>query len=253
MKVWSFVLLCVLGASVSFADDAQTPISPSAQPSSAPTTTRSTAPASSQAAKEEAPAWDVANPPGEKQEITIDADEGTWISLDVSPDGAEIIFDLLGDIYAIPIAGGDATALTTGMAWDMQPRYSPDGKSIAFISDRGGGDNLWIMDRAGRHPHAVSTEKFRLVSSPAWAPDGDFIAVRKHFTSQRALGAGEIWLYHRSGGEGRAKRSGEGGWREVHVRSTVRGDHLACAAFSSMARSIGMRMRSTFFSSTSSA
>jgi len=202
MKVWPFVLLCVVGSSVSFADDAQAPTSPGAQPSSEPTTTRSTAPATSQAAKEEAPAWDVTNPPGEKQEITIDADEGTWISLDVSPDGAEIVFDLLGDIYTLPIAGGDATALTTGMAWDMQPRYSPDGKSIAFISDRGGGDNLWIMDRAGRHPHAVSTEKFRLVSSPAWAPDGDFIAVRKHFTSQRALGAGEIWLYHRSGGEG---------------------------------------------------
>ena len=91
---------------------------------------------------EEKDKWDVDNPPGEHYEIELDTDEGTWMSLDVSPDGEEIVFDLLGDLYTIPIGGGDATALTSGFAWDMQPRYSPDGESIAFTSDRGGGDNI---------------------------------------------------------------------------------------------------------------
>ncbi len=152
--------------------------------------------------EEEEPKWDVAEPPGETYEVPIDVTEGTWMSLDVSPDGEEIVFDLLGDLYRLPIAGGDATALTSGLAWDMQPRYSPDGEWIAFTSDRGGGDNVWVMRRDGSGAEAVSEESFRLLNSPAWSPDGEWIAARKHFTSRRSLGAGEIWLYHKSGGKG---------------------------------------------------
>ena len=84
----------------------------------------------------------------------------------------------------------------------MQPRYSPDGKRIAFTSDQGGGDNIWVMDRDGKNPRQVTKESFRLLNSPAWTPDGEYIAARKHFTATRSLGAGEIWLYHRSGGDG---------------------------------------------------
>ncbi len=146
--------------------------------------------------------WKVADPPGPRKTIELDVTEGTWLSLDVSPDGEEVVFDLLGDLHVVPIAGGDARALTEGMEWDMQPRYSPDGRRIAFTSDRGGGDNIWIIDRDGSDPRAVSTESFRLLNSPAWTPDGEYVAARKHFTSRRSLGAGEIWLYHRSGGDG---------------------------------------------------
>jgi len=146
--------------------------------------------------------WDVNAPPGPSSEVTIDTDEGTWMSLDVSPDGKEIAFDLLGDLYTIPIAGGEAKALTHDIAWQMQPRYSPDGRSIAYTSDQGGGDNIWIMDRDGKHPRAVTKESFRLLNSPAWTPDGEWIVARKHFTAQRSLGAGEMWLYHRTGGDG---------------------------------------------------
>src|SRR5436305_5192581 len=80
--------------------------------------------------------WDVNNPPGPSSEVAIDTDEGTWMSLDVSPDGKEIAFDLLGDLYTLPIAGGEARALTHDVAWQMQPRYSPDGKALAFTSDQ---------------------------------------------------------------------------------------------------------------------
>jgi imidazolonepropionase-like amidohydrolase/Tol biopolymer transport system component len=147
--------------------------------------------------------WDVNNPPGTRSEVPIDVDEGTWMAVDVSPDGKEIAFDLLGDLYVIPMAGGEARALTHSIAWEMQPRYSPDGRHIAFTSDAGGGDNIWIMDRDGKNPRQVTEEDFRLLNSPAWSPDGQFIAARKHFTSARSLGAGEIWLYHRSsGGDG---------------------------------------------------
>jgi Tol biopolymer transport system component len=71
------------------------------------------------------------------------------MSLDVSPDGREVVFDLLGDLYVIPIEGGEARSLTSGFAWDMQPRYSPDGRFVAFTSDRAGGDNVWVMNRDG--------------------------------------------------------------------------------------------------------
>ena len=151
---------------------------------------------------DEPPKWDVNDPPGAETAVAIDVREGTWMSLDVSPDGAEVCFDLLGDLYTLPLAGGEARALTQGMAWDMQPRYSPDGKWIAFTSDRGGGDNVWVLPRGGGEPQQITKEEFRLVNSPVWTPDGNFIAVRKHFTKHRSLGAGEIWLYHVAGGKG---------------------------------------------------
>jgi len=146
--------------------------------------------------------WDVQNPPYAYRDVEIDVDEGTWMNLDLSPDGKTLVFDLLGDVYRMPAEGGDATALTSGIAWDMQPRFSPDGKRIAFTSDRGGGDNIWTMSADGDDLQQVTKESFRLLNSPVWTPDGNFIAARKHFTSRRSLGAGEIWLYHVSGGGG---------------------------------------------------
>ena len=148
------------------------------------------------------PTWDVNAPPGPLTKAVIDTTSGTWMSVDVHPDGSQLVFDLLGDIYTLPIGGGDAKALTSGVAWDMQPTWSPDGQLIAFTSDRDGGDNIWIMARDGTGATAVTKERFRLLNSPAWSPDGRFIVARKHFTSRRSLGAGELWLYHRAGGKG---------------------------------------------------
>lgn len=160
------------------------------------------APAFAETPKAEAPKWDVNAPAGPSRDVLIDVTSGTWMSLDISPDGKEVVFDLLGDLYVMPITGGEARPLTSGVAWDMQPRYSPNGRWIAFTSDRGGGDNIWLMDRSGGEPRQVTKETFRLLSQPAWTPDSEFIVARKHFSSTRSLGAGEMWLYHRSGGEG---------------------------------------------------
>ena len=152
-------------------------------------------------AEEDGP-WDVAAPPMPTRFIPIRVEEGTWLSLDVSPDGQTIAFDLLGDIYTMPISGGEATNITEGLPWEIQPRFSPDGSMIAFTSDRAGGDNIWIMNTDGSNRRQVTSESFRLLNNPTWHPSGDFIAARKHYTTSRSAGAGEIWMYHISGGSG---------------------------------------------------
>jgi len=163
------------------------------------------------AAKKEAKSdkWDVSNPPGadKAKAAAIDVTEGTWMNLDLSPDGSTIAFDLLGDLYTIPVAGGEARAVTSGLAWDMQPRFSPDGKWIAFTSDRGGGDNIWVIraDATAEQGHResglrqITQETFRLLNSPAWTPDGRYIVARKHFSSRRSIGSGEMWIYPAAG------------------------------------------------------
>jgi Tol biopolymer transport system component/imidazolonepropionase-like amidohydrolase len=155
-----------------------------------------------QASAADAPAWDVNEIRGEGRRAQFATDEGTWMSLDISPDGGTIVFDLLGDIYTLPISGGKASRITSGAAFDVQPRFSPDGSEISFTSDRAGGDNIWRMRASGGDPEQVTKEEFRLLNNAAWTPDGQYLVARKHFTATRSLGAGEIWMYHRSGGEG---------------------------------------------------
>ncbi len=146
--------------------------------------------------------WDVLNPPGERKTITIDTKEITWSNLDVSPDGKHIIFDMLGDIYVMPISGGEAKAVTADDAWNIQPRFSPDGKTIAFISDRSGSTNLWLMNTDGTNLHQVTSEKVSMIHNPAWRPDGNFIAVRKSHMGSRSIAGGSLWMYHKTGGKG---------------------------------------------------
>lgn len=146
--------------------------------------------------------WSVNEPQGEFTTAKINVKQGTWMNVDVSPDGKTIVFDLLGDIYTMPITGGKATPLMTDIAWQMQPTFSPDGQYIAFTSDQDGGDNLWVMKADGSEATPVTKETFRLLNSPAWSPDGEYLVGRKHYTGSRSLGAGEVWLYHKSGGSG---------------------------------------------------
>ena len=151
---------------------------------------------------EESAKWDVSSDQYHTSEVTIDTTETTWSNVTVSPDGKTLVFDMLGDIYSVDIAGGEATALTNGIEWNIQPRFSPDGKHIAFVSDRAGGDNLWIMNADGSDPYAVSDEAEHIVHNPAWSPDGDYLVGRKSYYSTRSIAAGEIWMFHHGGGNG---------------------------------------------------
>ena len=148
--------------------------------------------------------WDVNNPHKDwnYKNFNLKTDEGTWMNLDVSPDGETIVFDMLGDIYTMPITGGKATALRTGLAYEVQPRYSPDGTYISFTSDAEGGNNIWVMTADGTNAKAITKEKFRLLNNAVWTPDGKSLVARKHFTSSRSVGAGEMWQYPLSGSAG---------------------------------------------------
>jgi Tol biopolymer transport system component len=132
-----------------------------------------------------------------ERSVAFETDEGTWLSLDLSPDGKNIVFELVGDIYTLPVSGGEAKPLLTGMAMETQPRFSPDGKEIAFLSDRDGAENVWVVQADGSNPHKLSDEKRAEFVSPAWSPDGQYVFVSK---SGSQLGANELWMYHRLGG-----------------------------------------------------
>jgi Tol biopolymer transport system component len=126
------------------------------------------------------------------------------MSLDVSPDGRTIVFDLLGDLYLLPITGGQAKPLTSGTAWDTQPRFSPDGTRIAFISDQGGIGNLWIIAKDGGQRRLISEVPRNVdqspILSPTWTPDGRkiLVAQRRGTIDPIPLGApgrnGSQWL-----------------------------------------------------------
>lgn len=114
--------------------------------------------------------------------------EGTWISLDVSPNGQTIVFDLLGHLYTLPIGGGQARRLTSGMAFYRQPRYSPDGHHLVFISDQSGSANIWISDGDGRHARQLSDlhgNPYGAVTSPAWSRDGRTIVASQMLSAAR--------------------------------------------------------------------
>ena len=131
--------------------------------------------------------------------ITFTTDEGTWLSLDVSPDGKTIVFELMGDLYTLPIEGGQARLISGGMAFDSQPRFSPDGQWITFISDREGGENIWIIHPDGTGVKQVSKNTADDFSSPAWTPDGKYIVASK---MPFGIGANELWMFHVDGGTG---------------------------------------------------
>ncbi len=129
--------------------------------------------------------------------LRLSTSKGSWMSLDVSPDGQTIVFDMLGDLYTLPIAGGTATRISQGMAFDHMPSWSPDGKRIAFISDRNGAKNLWLMSADGRDTTQLSRTTDDTYASPEWTPDGKYVAVTRSVT-----GGPKLFLYHVDGGAG---------------------------------------------------
>ena len=148
--------------------------------------------------------WDITEPRGETREISFTTTEGTWMSVDVSPDSRWIVFDLLGHVYRMPAGGGDAENLTaeSGLALNIHPVFSPDGSEIAFISDRLGQNNLWIMGADGSDPRAVFTDMDIRAMEPVWTPDGEYVVVRQTSMGGGGLFQYGLFMYHRDGGAG---------------------------------------------------
>ena len=112
--------------------------------------------------------------------LRFDEHQGTWVSLDVSPDGKTIVFELLGDLYEMSSAGGEAHCIVCGLPFDSQPAFSPDGSSIAFVSDRSGNENLWIAQADGSQPRQLSTlDDNSVFISPAWSADGKSVYISR--------------------------------------------------------------------------
>lgn len=131
-----------------------------------------------------------------ERKVNFTTDTGTWMSLDVSPDGQTIVFDLMGDIYSIPIDGGRATTLTSGIQYDVHPRFSPDGKSLVFISDKSGSDNIWTVDLTTKKSKQITQDEKHNFFSAEWTPDGDYIVGVK---GRRNI---KPYIYHKNGGAG---------------------------------------------------
>jgi Tol biopolymer transport system component len=134
------------------------------------------------------------------REVRFETDQGTWMSLDVAPDGERIVVELLGDLYLLPIEGGAAVPLTRGMAFDSQPRFSPDGERVVFVSDRGGREDVWTIAADGSDPVKL-TEGARMgqYASPAYSPDGSHVVVSR---TTWGLATYELWAHHVDGGKG---------------------------------------------------
>lgn len=176
------------------------------------------APQEGEAGAEESENWDTTLARGDTREIDFTTSEGTWMSVDVSPDGQALVFDLLANVYRLPIGGGTAECLTcdSGVATNYHPTFSPDGSRIAFISDRGGQDNLWVMNADGSEPTAVFDTEGKRAVEPAWTADGEYLVVRQRSMSRGGGGGNGIFLYHRDGGTGVELLGGDAGasWPE---------------------------------------
>ena len=152
------------------------------------------------------PTWDIATPFGPTHEVPLDVEEGTWMSVTVH--GDRVVFDLLGDLWSLPLAGGEATRLTEGPAWDVQPSFSPDGSELVFTSDRGGNENVWRMAADGSEPIPVTDDEAARFTHGVVDPlDPDWLIVRKRTVDTRSIGVTELWQVHRAGGEGFALTS----------------------------------------------
>ena len=116
---------------------------------------------------------------GKTETLAFSTYEGSWLSIDIAPDGKTLIFDLLGDLYVLPLQGGKAERITSGLGFDSQPMFSPNGEWIAFISDRSGSDNLWIARPDGSDARRLSDESQADMISPAWTPDSLYVVVSK--------------------------------------------------------------------------
>jgi len=143
-------------------------------------------------------------PLGMERAVSFTVDEGTWMSLDVSPDGRTLVFELLGDLYTLPVDGGTARRITSGQAYDAQPRYSPDGRFIAFVSDRDGDEHVWLVSPEGTGPRQVTRGNNTRFQSPDWSPEGQLLVSKGRPRPNAPYDQREfdLMLYYPDGGTG---------------------------------------------------
>lgn len=149
--------------------------------------------------------WKVDDVHGPSHTVSLDLREGTWMNVTVH--GDRVVFDLLGDLWSMPLAGGDALRLTSGAAWDTQARFSPDGSRIAFVSDRGGNEQVWTMKADGTDARQLTNEAEARITEPLWDPSGAWVIARRRTVDTRSIGVTELWQYHLEGGNGFALTS----------------------------------------------
>ena len=130
------------------------------------------------------------------REFLLNTTEGTWMSLDVSPDGSTIVFDMIGDIYTVPITGGQATQLIGDLSFESHPKYSPDGKSLLLTSDRSGSENMWTYAIDSSEWNQITKDSDNHYQSGEWTPDGEYIVAAKGNRNWK------LHLYHKDGGSG---------------------------------------------------
>jgi tricorn protease len=134
----------------------------------------------------------------ERQTLTQGA-----IESEPSPDGKQIAFVLRGEIWQIPVAGGDAKRLTDDPANDNDINWSPDGKKLVFVSDRGNQPDLYQMDVATKAVTRLTNDTAS-DSAPQYSPDGKWISFAKA-GSQPGL-----YVIPSSGGEAKKVAAGNG-------------------------------------------
>lgn len=144
--------------------------------------------------------WDVTDTGQPYTEAEFELSEGTWMSVDVSPDGRLLVFDLLGDIYTLPASGGTATLVHGGPAMQRMPGFSSDGRKLIYMSDASGSDNVWISDVNGSAPRQVTHERVNMLSAPAWGPRDEAIVAVRLDAAFPKRNAPEIVLFDLAGG-----------------------------------------------------
>ncbi len=160
-------------------------------------------------------AWDVTNTGEPFTEATFTVSEGTWMSVDVSPDGATLVFDLLGDIYRLPAEGGDAVLVHGGPAMQHSPTFSRDGERILYLSDASGDDNLWTSRPDGADARQITNETVDVPTGPGWGPDDDSVVAARIVSTFGAMYSSELRLFDIEGGAGRVLVETPGSGRDV--------------------------------------